>query len=511
MPDADPNGCLADLAALRHDLHLRTDAMETSLTGMSILKPDGTHVYVNPALVEMSGAGSRETLLGTNAAAFHEDPVELEEIVQQLQVHGSYSGEFVAKRLDGTTVPVLFGASVLRAPGGDVEYIMATFVDVTRWKLAESRAREQADRFNHLLTVTPQGYWLVGRDRELIDVNRSACEMLGYTREEMLALRVNDIEVLETPEETQQRIERLTHHGYDRFETRHRKRDGSVIDVIVSVTLLTAEDGPRLLAFIEDISEQKRIESLEREREIAVRASHAKSAFLQNITHELRTPLNSIMGFAQLLQNDSVLSEGHAGFVQEILRAGEQLSSLVDTILDFTRIESGAMELALVPVDCGELVSEAVQSVEAKASEHGIRIRYALPAAGEAPADEESTFEVRADPSRLRQVLLNLLSNSIVYNKPEGEVEVSVQAADDTVRITVSDTGVGIPVDRQGEIFLSFNRLGREALNISGTGLGLVYGKRLVELMGGTIAFESTEGVGSSFWIELPRASTGDE
>lgn len=491
------------LVELQRDLRLRTDAMESSITGMSIVTPDGMHVYANEALVKMSGAKTRDELLGTNAATFHDDPRELDEIFQQLQAYGTYSGEFLAKRLDGSTLPVLFGATVLRAPNGEIEYVMATFVDVTERKRAEAEARTQAERFARLLDTTPQGYWLVDPDTRIIDLNQSACDILGYTCGEMLSLRVNDIEVQETTEETMQRIQRLLEHGFDRFETRHRRKDGSVIDVMVSVTLLADDDEPSLLAFIDDISEQKRIDSLRREREIAVRANEVKDAFLRNITHELRTPLNAVMGFAQLMQSDDTLSEMHASSIREIAAAGGRLLGLINQILEFTRIDSGVMELSLQPVDCDELVREALETVGAAAADQGIQLRH------EPPARQQ--LRARADRALLRKALLNLLTNAIVYNKPEGSVELTLRSVDARVRFTVTDTGVGIPLEQQAEVFTSFNRLGRETLSIEGTGIGLMYSKRLVELMGGTIEFESTEGAGSSFWIELPREGPGSE
>ncbi|MFW5643188.1 MAG: sensor histidine kinase, partial [Alkalispirochaeta sp.] len=234
---------------------------------------------------------------------------------------------------------------------------------------------------------------------------------------------------------------------------------------------------------------------------VAEEANRAKTVFLSNITHELRTPLNAIMGFGQILQFDASLTEGQSESVREILTAGERLLALINGIIDLTRIESGNVELVVQPVGVPAVVVEALDTVRTLAGERRVRI--------DATPGTDNVV-VTADRERLRQVLVNLLTNAIWYNEDGGTVTVTVHAPAErerSVRIEVADTGTGIPVEQQAKVFTSFDRVGREAGNIPGTGIGLVYSKRLIELMGGSIGFTSEVGAGSTFWVELPGSA----
>jgi signal transduction histidine kinase/CheY-like chemotaxis protein len=235
---------------------------------------------------------------------------------------------------------------------------------------------------------------------------------------------------------------------------------------------------------------------LERAKSVAEEANRVKSEFLSSMSHELRTPMNSILGFGQLLERDAGMTADRADFVQEILKAGRHLLELINEVLDLSRIDTGRLELSLEPVACEELVREAMALMAPLAASRGIRMTNLA----------TGTWTVMADRFRLKQVLVNLLANAVKYNREGGLVEVTVSQVDDRVSIAVSDTGMGIPAGRMKDLFIPFNRLGHEAGEIEGTGIGLVIGKRLVELMGGRIDAESVEGKGSLFRVELPRA-----
>jgi PAS domain S-box-containing protein len=240
-------------------------------------------------------------------------------------------------------------------------------------------------------------------------------------------------------------------------------------------------------------------------REEAVAASRAKTEFLSSMSHELRTPLNAILGFAQLLQGDPQypLADTQRDSVGQIVKAGDHLHALIDEVLDLSRIEAGKVTLSIEAVDLAALLSECLGYVGAMAGKRDIAIH--LPRGDMAHA-------VRADYTRLRQVVLNLLSNAIKYNVRGGRVDVTVgPAGADMVRVTVTDTGTGIPKDRRDELFRPFARLGAEFTEIEGTGIGLSLSKQLTELMGGTIGFESAPGRGSRFWINLPRAEPTED
>ncbi len=247
------------------------------------------------------------------------------------------------------------------------------------------------------------------------------------------------------------------------------------------------------------MTERKRSEqALEQAREEAERANRAKSEFLSRMSHELRTPLNAILGFGQLLEM-SVQTPRQRENVFHILKGGKHLLGLINEVLDIARIESGRVELTLESVSVAQVLTEAVALIQPLAAQRNIRVD---PCGG-----QTANAFLRADRQRLSQVMLNLLSNAVKYNRAGGSVSLSCAASSDGWRrLGVSDTGPGISPADQAKLFIPFERLGAETSAVEGTGIGLALSKRLVEAMGGRIGMESVEGLGSTFYLELPVA-----
>jgi signal transduction histidine kinase/ActR/RegA family two-component response regulator len=302
----------------------------------------------------------------------------------------------------------------------------------------------------------------------------------------------------------------------DVYELTYLRKDGSRLPALVSVTALhnAAESIIGYLLIGTDNTARQQIEAernrldavlrdslleLKQAKVAAEEANLAKSEFLSSMSHELRSPLNAILGFAQLIDSGVPLpTPAQKDSIDQILQAGWYLLALINEILDLSLIESGKVSLSPEPVSLAEVLADCQAMIEPQADKGGIQVHF--------PA-LDGPWLVRADRTRVKQVVVNLLSNAIKYNRVGGRVDVRCSAGTEgRIRIGVQDTGKGLNADELAQLFQPFNRLGQEAGDQEGTGIGLVVSKRLVELMGGLIGVESRIGVGSEFWFELAEA-----
>jgi nitrogen-specific signal transduction histidine kinase/ActR/RegA family two-component response regulator len=230
----------------------------------------------------------------------------------------------------------------------------------------------------------------------------------------------------------------------------------------------------------------------------AERAGHAKTEFLSRMSHELRTPLNAILGFAQLLELDD-LTAMQKDNVAHIVSGGRHLLDLINEVLEITRLDVGTTSPSIEPVQVEAIVREAVELVTPLAAQRNITMAAEL--------GHDGSAWIAADQQRLKQVLINLLANAVKYNRDDGTVTVSLKGTEDRIAIRVTDTGLGIAQDQLPKLFTPFERLGADASDVEGTGLGLTLAQRLTEAMGGTIGVESQPWIGSTFHVELPRTA----
>lgn len=350
--------------------------------------------------------------------------------------------------------------------------------------------------------------------------NVGAERMLGYLAAEVVDLRTPSD--LHDPAEVQARAEHLSLElgtmiapGFealafkasrgieDIYELTYICKNGSRFPAIVSITALRDDYGDLIgyLLIGTDNSMRKEVElELNRAMAEAQKANLAKSEFLSSMSHELRTPLSAILGFAQLIGTGSPMpTPSQKRSIDQILQAGWYLLDLINEILDLALIESGKLSLSLEPVALDEIMRECRAMIEPQAQQRGIRLefpRMSIP------------YFVTADRTRVKQILINLLTNAIKYNRVDGSVMVECeQSSEHRIRIAVVDSGAGLSDEQIAQLFQPFNRLGQEASVEQGTGIGLVVCKRLIEWMGGRIGVTSEVGVGSTFWIELKRAA----
>lgn len=285
----------------------------------------------------------------------------------------------------------------------------------------------------------------------------------------------------------------------DIYELTYICKDGSSFPAIVSITALRDDYGDLIgyLLIGTDNSVRKRVElQLNDAVAAAEKANRAKTDFISSMSHELRTPLNAILGFAQLVETGTPTpTPTQQRSIDQILKAGWYLLELINEILDLALIESGKLTLSSESVSLTEVLLECRAMVEPQAQQRGIGMVF---------AELEVPRFVKADRTRLKQVLINLLFNAIKYNQPGGHVTVECTLnSPESIRISVSDTGTGLTPAQVAQLFQPFNRLGQESGSEEGTGIGLVVTQRLVNLMGGKIGANSTPGVGSVFWVDM--------
>ena len=419
-------------------------------------------------------------------------------------------------RKDGSRFPAVVSVTALRdAQDAIIGYLLIGTDNTARkqveaeQKKLDQRLRDQQfytrslieSNIDAMMTTDPSGI--------ITDVNKQMEALTGCTRDELIGAPFKNY--FTDPERAEASIKLvLSEKKVTNYELTARARDGK--ETVVSYNATTFYDRDRKLqgvfAAARDVTERKRLDQvlqeknveLESAKSVAEKANLAKSDFLSSMSHELRSPLNAILGFAQLMESDSPPpTPSQKESIDQILQAGWYLLKLINEILDLAVIESGKLSLSLEPVSLAEVMLECQAMIEPQAQKRGISMTF--------PQFDIPCF-VRADRTRVKQVLINLLSNAIKYNQPEGTVDVDCTASTpERIRISVRDTGAGLPPEKLAQLFQPFNRLGQESGGEEGTGIGLVVSKRLVELMGGVIGVESTVGVGSVFWFELSSAA----
>jgi PAS domain S-box-containing protein len=506
--DINGAGSFTDLldSGARNDLyHHLLDAAPDAIV---VVDENGRIVFVNVQTERVFGY-SRDKLIGA----------EVEILIPQRlhQVHSAHRHRFTAapkvrpmglglelfgRRSDGTEFPIEISLSPLKTASGTLA--SASIRDVSDRMQTEQGLRRIREHLLSAVESIQAAFAIFDQQDQLVLCNSDfralvgtalTGELEGRTFTELLDANMAAAAVDMSAQDLADFRQRyLAYHRNPVGSIDTRTRDARSLRF---VERRTAEGG--IVSTIWDITDDVEQDAqLRTARATAEAANEAKTEFLASMSHELRTPLNSILGFAQLLQRDKItpLSDRHRERVDHVIKGGDHLLRLIDDVLDLSRIEAGQISISMETVDPIRLVEEVLTTLAPMAQHAQVDIAMlALPA---------TLPSIIADRTRLKQALMNYGSNAIKYGRSGGQVRLQIVHNEQQLRFSVSDDGVGIPIDKQGKLFQPFQRAGQETGPIEGTGIGLAITKRIIELMNGAVGFRSTPGQGSEFWLELP-------
>ena len=435
--------------------------------------------------------------------------------------------ETVRRHKDGHSISVLLTISPIRNDAGEIVGASKIARDISQVRhLIEKEQLSRAEsRFRKLLEAAPDAILEVDGDGRIVLLNHTAEKMFGYNREELLGLDVDTLVPATMRGGHHRHRSSYTAHPQTRpmgsgLELKAQRKDGTLFPVEISLSPNWTDEGLRVIAIVRDISERKQAEDhlravreqytaeltakntqLEARNREVEKANRLKSEFLASMSHELRTPLHTVIGFTELLaeEMEGPLNSKQKRFMGHILEDSRHLLELINEVLDLSKIEAGRLDLKLEEFDFVVCAEEALSAMRNQAEAKNIRL------------ESRSTFcgLLRADRVRTKEILYNLLSNAIKFTPDGGVIWLESLRQDGFLKITVGDTGIGIPADEHAAVFEKFYQVGDTTRGVrEGTGLGLAITKRLVELHGGGISLESQQGQGSRFSFTLPLAST---
>ena len=514
---------LAEMGLRDSERHLRT--LVSAIPDLVWLKdPDGVYLTCNPRFEELFGHTEADIVGKTDYDFVDRDLADFFRAKDRAAIAANeptMNEEEVTFASDGHRELLQTIKTPMYGEGEKIIGVLGIARDITERKRAELELEQHRHHLEEMVaertadlekahrqlreTQHAMGragiaiHWVDTRNGRLLDVNERACEMLGYTRAAMLSMAVADVDPNFPPGEFEAATEPLRRQRHARFESVNRTRDGQLIPVEVTLYFLEASDDEpsRFITFISDISARKQAErELLQAKQQAEAANLAKSAFLANMSHEIRTPMNAILGLTHLL-NRQLHDPGSLEKLNKIGAAANHLLSVINDILDISKIEAGKLTLEATAFSPGALFDQVRSLINDKLQAKGLDFQTDT---GQLPP------VLNGDVTRLRQALLNYLGNAVKFTDRGGirlDAHVMEETADDVlVRFQVADTGIGISSEQQQKLFAAFEQAdGSTTRRFGGTGLGLAITRQLARLMGGKAGVESTPGKGSVFWF----------
>lgn len=454
-------------------------------------------------------------------------PETIESIQKALELNGYWTGELRHRTANGTPVNVL--SSWVRESTPHGSFILETNFDISEQKrlIAQEeqiRAEARANRrYRELLEAAPDGIFEIAPDGRIVVANRVGESMFGFQPNELIGKSVDVLVPDAARDKHAQQRHDYNAHPVTRpmgpgLDLHGRRKDGSLFPVEISLSPVHTGDAVHVITAVRDITDRHQHEqhlrmmreqhteelasanrALEERSRQMERANRLKNEFLASMSHELRTPLHTIIGFSELLKERMAgdLTDTQDRYLNFIHQDAEHLLELINGVLDLSKIEAGRLELRTASLRLHSCVAEAIAAVGGRAAAKSIQIK-----------DETGApdFLVDADPVRIKEILYNLLTNAIKFTPESGKIWVEAAWDQEFVSITVADTGIGIPLEEQKNIFENFYQVGTTTVGIrEGTGLGLAICKHLVELHGGSLSVRSQPGQGSRFTFTLLR------
>jgi PAS domain S-box-containing protein len=509
--------------------------IEASLDPLVTISAEGKITDVNTATEEVTGV-SRSQLIGSDFAVYFTDPAKARAGYLEVFSQGFVTDyPLVIRHVSGSITEVLYNASLYRDDAGKVQGVFAAARNISARKQMEDALRNSHETLHSILETTRDGYFSVSSEGNLIDANTTYCRLSGYTRDELLQLKIFDLEAIENNKDTAKHIQHIIKNGSDQFESVHRRKDGSTWHLEASITYHDFEGG-RFFVFVRDITERKQIAAeLEKHRdnqenlviartreleeardhleevvaqrtvelrealESARLADKAKDEFLANVTHELRTPLSAVIGMAGLARAIST-EPRQRDYLDKITIAGKHLNGIINDLLDLSKIVAGYLEFENLTFSLRNLILQVRSVMFHRAAENGLELTESI--------HEAVPDVLLGDALRLKQILLNLVGNAVKFT-PNGRVDIRVSlAAREENRIcldiAVEDSGIGMSAEDMERLFKPFTQADSAvSRKFGGTGLGLTISRQLAEMMGGNISVVSREGQGTTFLVKV--------